>query len=64
MGFAAALITAALINVQETDIMHTCVLHGPNTLIYYLPRADLQGSLGICSPCSVVQAGLGHIPNI
>lgn len=44
--------------------MHTYVLHGPNALIRYFSQADLQGGLGICSPCSLVQPGLGHIPNI
>jgi len=41
--------------------MHTYVLHGPNAFNYYLPQTDLQGGLGICSPCSLVQPGLGHI---
>lgn len=62
-GFAADLIKAALIKVQKPVIMHAYVLHGPNALIYSLPRADLQGGLGICSLCSLVQPGLGHIPN-
>lgn len=39
------------------------MLHGTNALVHYLPQADLQGGLGICSPCSLVQPGLGHIPN-
>lgn len=63
-GFAADLIKAALIKVQKPVIMHTYVLHGPNTLIYCLSRADLPGVLGIWNRCSLVQPGLCHIPNI
>lgn len=63
-GFAADLVNAALIKVQKPVIMQMHVLHRPNALIYFLAQAHLQGGLGICSLYSLVQHGVGHVPNI